>query len=86
MDDEQIDYLSGQVDALTKICLTLFVSHPRQDALEPIVQQLSNDLRNTGLPLAHIRGIERVIEKLKLVLQFRDLSVKTSGPTPSKGH
>lgn len=75
--EEDIDYLSGQIDALTKLCATLvvhlMVTEPKGvTMIKSFVSMLSNDLNNTDLSRARIQGIDAVRNVLQNVLRIPD--------------
>lgn len=84
--EDSLEYLQGQIDALTKLCLTFAALH-NPAVMTQYLETLAGDPRNTALSAERIRGIETVLVQLQTVRGIRELAAKGMPPKPgSKGH
>jgi hypothetical protein len=77
--EDDIEYLSGQIDALTKLCMSFAILHMQQSSnvkpiMESFVGMLARDLKNDDLSKSHRQGIDAVRSVLVNVLQIGDQS------------
>jgi hypothetical protein len=84
--EEKVDFLEGQVVALTQICMMLISTHPNRELIRTVEKMIADAPRNMALSAASIQGTQVILNSLRTVLQLSEPTQKPPSPKPPKNH